>query len=79
MTTIDRPSPSPDYDRMVNSMNRYEVSLVNATVDRIVADICNRRGLRHEWEMIDEDVVEEIRQHWFVIIAPLASRAAASA
>lgn len=28
-------------------------------------DICDRRGLRQEWEEIDEEIQDEIRARWF--------------
>ena len=34
----------------------------------IVADFTDRRGLRQEWEQIDEDIQEEILQTWLQII-----------
>jgi len=35
-----------------------------AAVDMIIKDLCNRRGLRQEWECIDDDIVDEIKQVW---------------
>jgi len=37
-------------------------------VDRILDDLTDRRGLRHEWDLIDEDIKNEIRTSWFDII-----------
>lgn len=34
----------------------------------LVADFTDRRGLRQEWEQIDEDVQEEIFRTWLRII-----------
>ena len=34
----------------------------------IVADFTDRRGLRQEWEQIDEDIQEEILAGWLNII-----------
>ncbi len=36
----------------------------NALVERIVADLTDRKGLRHAWDMIDEDIQEEIVEGW---------------
>ena len=33
-------------------------------VEGIVADLTDRRGLRHEWDNIDEDVIEELKNTW---------------
>lgn len=37
-------------------------------VRAIERDICDRRGLRHEWERIDEDIQQEIRDTWRKIV-----------
>jgi len=37
-------------------------------VEAIIADLTDRRGLRHEWEQIDSDVRDEIRYVWGIII-----------
>jgi hypothetical protein len=44
-----------------------EQKIINA-VESIVQDLSDRRGLRQEWEQIDEDIQEEIKQTWAVII-----------
>jgi hypothetical protein len=33
-------------------------------VDLIVDDLTNRKGLRHEWDNIDEDIIVEIKTAW---------------
>jgi hypothetical protein len=33
-------------------------------VERIVDDLTNRRGLRQEWENIDEEIQAEIKLGW---------------
>jgi len=33
-------------------------------VDMIIDDLCDRRGLRQEWEQIDSSIQAEIRQQW---------------
>jgi hypothetical protein len=52
-------------------MNKYDIELVNEAIDSLIKDISDRRGLRHEWEQIDDDVVVEIREKWFDILSPL--------
>lgn len=37
-------------------------------VDGIIRDLSERRGLRHEWERIDEDIQQEIRAEWISIV-----------
>ena len=37
-------------------------------VDKIVRDLSDRRGLRQEWEQIDEDIQQKIRDVWTDII-----------
>lgn len=38
-------------------------------VDRIIADLCNRRGLRDAWESIDEETIAEIRTAWALMVS----------
>lgn len=33
-------------------------------VEAIIEDLTDRKGLRHAWEMIDDDIQEEIRAAW---------------
>lgn len=42
-------------------------------VDAILADHNGRKGLRHEWDNIDEEIQEEIRQEWIDITENLLS------
>jgi hypothetical protein len=37
-------------------------------VEGIIKDLTNRRGLRQEWEQIDEDIQEEIKDQWTLIV-----------
>ena len=37
-------------------------------VAALIEDLSDRRGLSHEWEAIDEDIQEEIRQEWLQIV-----------
>ena len=47
-----------------------DADAVKATliVDKIIKDLSDRRGLRHEWEKIDEDIQQEIRDEWRNIV-----------
>jgi hypothetical protein len=45
----------------------YE-TLIDQAVDNIIQDISNRSGLGNEWEEIDEDIQNEIRNTWITII-----------
>ena len=40
-------------------------------VDAIIKDLCDRRGLRQEFEQIDADTQEEIRRTWEDIVAKI--------
>lgn len=42
--------------------------IANAIVSRIEADFTDRRGLRQEWDEIDADIQEEIRDTWRDIV-----------
>ena len=37
-------------------------------VDAIIMDLSDRRGLKHEWHHIDEEIKEEIKDAWIKII-----------
>lgn len=37
---------------------------INEAVDEIVSDLSDRRGLGNEWEAIDEDIQDEIKESW---------------
>jgi trans-2-enoyl-CoA reductase len=37
-------------------------------VEEIIKDLSDRRGLRQEWNQIDEDIQEEIRETWVGIV-----------
>jgi hypothetical protein len=44
-----------------------EQRIINA-VEAIIRDLSDRRGLRQEWEQIDDDIQEEIKETWAWII-----------
>lgn len=37
---------------------------INDAVEAIIRDLSDRRGLRHEWENIDDEIQAEIREAW---------------
>lgn len=37
-------------------------------VDAIITDLSDRRGLRHEWDQIDDDIKREIRHAWIAAV-----------
>jgi hypothetical protein len=39
--------------------DKYEMA-----VNAIISDLTGRRGLRHEWDNIDDDIQDEIRETW---------------
>lgn len=48
---------------------RLDDDNVVRVVERIEADIADRRGLKHEWRAIDEDIRSEIKAEWAQIVA----------
>ncbi|HEY6022481.1 MAG TPA: hypothetical protein VIY48_22245 [Candidatus Paceibacterota bacterium] len=36
-------------------------------VAEIIADLRDRRGLKHEWNQIDSDIQQEIKEEWIKI------------
>lgn len=37
-------------------------------VDAIICDLTDRRGFRQEWDMIDDDIRDEIKNKWIDIV-----------
>lgn len=37
-------------------------------VEGIIKDLTDRRGLRQEWDMIDDDIQDEIKDKWTDIV-----------
>lgn len=46
------------------SVEKIKESKAELIVDAIVRDLSDRRGLRHEWDKIDDDIKEEIIAVW---------------
>lgn len=44
-------------------------------VDAIISDLTGRRGLRQEWDQIDEDIQGEIRSKWMILARRVIERA----
>ena len=42
--------------------------LAKLIVEELIEDISDRRGLKHEWEQIDDDIQQEIKSEWSKII-----------
>lgn len=40
------------------------MSIVSKAVDEIIRDLTDRRGLKHAWDGIDEDIQAEVRKRW---------------
>lgn len=50
-------------------MNDEErTAAANRIVYRIIDDLADRRGLRQEWDNIDEEIQAEIRETWMTIV-----------
>ena len=46
-------------------------------VDEILKDLCDRRGLKHEWQRIDPEIQDEIRTAWEAAVRKQIDAAAA--
>lgn len=44
------------------------IDLATKIVDALLDDMTDRRGLRQEWDNIDDDVQAEIRKTWIKIV-----------
>lgn len=51
--------------RKVNKASEEEIEKI---IQNIIRDICYRRGIGSEWEQIDDDIQEEIKDEWRLII-----------
>ena len=47
---------------------RSDGFLSHRIVDAIIANLCDRRGLRGKWEEIDKDIQQEIRSTWIGLV-----------
>jgi hypothetical protein len=45
------------------------MSKAHDAVDAIIADLSDRRGLKWEWNRIDEDIRSKIREEWARLVA----------
>jgi len=43
-------------------------SQIELAVEAIIEDLTGRRGIKHEWHQIDQDIQNEIRYVWGCII-----------
>lgn len=50
-------------------MNSYIKSCAEGAVKAILFDLTDRRGLRQEWEKIDQETQEEITDQWTSFIS----------
>lgn len=53
-----------------------DMSVVNKIVEKIIDDMSDRRGLRQEWESIDDDVKREMEETWKTIVRKVLSEKA---
>lgn len=49
-------------------LDKKAVSPSKTILFHILDDFTDRRGLRHEWEGIDQDIKDEILEVWYKII-----------
>jgi len=49
-------------------LDKKETTNSKKILFEIVSDLTGRRGLRQEWEGIDDDIQEEIMDEWLEII-----------
>jgi hypothetical protein len=58
----------PD-DQLHNEAAAIRCRMAREAVDAILADLCDRRGLRHEWDGIDPDTQKHIGEVWERLVA----------
>lgn len=52
----------------ISKNHDFAVSRAEHIVNLLVKDFTDRRGLRQEWEQIDEEIQQEIRKTWEKIV-----------
>lgn len=52
-----------------NDKAHPEATLPQKIAAAIEKDLCDRRGLRHEWEQIEDEILCDIRDEWARIVA----------
>lgn len=57
-----------EFDLLKAQVTKIKTAAARNIVDKIIEDLSDRRGLRQEWNSIDEDIKEEIIQVWTNII-----------
>lgn len=73
-TTLHLSSPGGQSDNVItiaelrDDVRRLLESHARDVVDTLIADLSDRRGLKSEWNRIDEDVREEIRASWLLLV-----------
>lgn len=60
---LDRPSPIT-----CRATDHPEPTTAQRVALAVERDLRGRRGLRQEWEQIDEDMQDEIRDEWAAIV-----------
>lgn len=50
---------------MTNWLTKQQAEKI---VDGIIYDLTDRRGLRQEWELIDDEIKEEIKECWVSVV-----------
>lgn len=45
-----------------------EIPQAKRIIENIIEDISDRKGLGNEWEQIDEEIQEEIKEEWLKIV-----------
>lgn len=53
----------------MNTENQMNKMNVTAIVDKIIDDLSGRKGIGDEWDMVDQEIKDEIRKEWADIIA----------
>ena len=43
-------------------MSKKVEDIAKEIFEKIESDLRDRRGIRHEWDMVDDDIQEEIRE-----------------
>lgn len=57
-----------EYERLELQKDEIEQKKARKIVNEILIDLTDRKGLKHEWFAIDEDIQQEIIAKWVGIV-----------
>jgi hypothetical protein len=66
--TIKKCRAKATFNIQVGTRDRMNYVDANFAVSKIISDLTDRRGLKHAWFDIDDDIQEQIKEKWVKIL-----------